>query len=206
MSQQNVVEIIRQHPDPLEACHAVVQEAYDLWLQVRACFGVGGESRGGWPRMGYTFVGSPSSFGGVEVHAWYMYISVAHLRACISHIPTLQPPAQYEVRTDDITIIAIYIDATAGVKTAAAAMATAAAAAAGGPPATPKCPSGRVTGPRPSPRSPRGGSLPISSLDVSATVATPTSISRAMEAAAAAAAVGAGGGGGGEGGGTARED
>lgn len=37
MSQQNVVEIIRQHPDPLEACHAVVQEAYDLWLQVRAC-------------------------------------------------------------------------------------------------------------------------------------------------------------------------
>lgn len=136
----------------------------------------------------------------------YVCIRGTPPRLHLSHSPLSNPRAQYEVRTDDITIIAIYIDATAGVKTAAAAAMATTAAAAAGPPATPKSPSGRVTGPRPSPRSPRGGSLPISSLDVSATVATPTSISRAMEAAAAAAALGAGGGGGGEGGGTARGD
>jgi hypothetical protein len=38
LHHQSVVEMIRQHADPLEACHAVVQEAYDLWLQVLSCF------------------------------------------------------------------------------------------------------------------------------------------------------------------------
>jgi hypothetical protein len=64
--------------DPLEACHAVVQEAYELWLQVRCTLGWSKTSRGGGGRA-------------------------ACAVAC---------GWQYEVRTDDITIICIFIDRT----------------------------------------------------------------------------------------------
>ena len=34
LTNQNTLDIIKNFKDPLEACHAVVQEAYELWLQV----------------------------------------------------------------------------------------------------------------------------------------------------------------------------